>query len=179
MLFRDLPEDDCDLCPLLKAEICPGGVVAGYGGVPIEPPCTMFEDDEDLDAWVENHFIAQRRREEMEAEQIRKQKEKDRKNEITRKRRQYTNGYCRKELIRANQLKKQIVALEKRKSLAESFVFATNITNEAFRMDERVSVNPAFDEKIKQLQADLETAEEILKNKRKESRNSEGYKQIK
>ena len=40
--------DDCSICPLPGEGLCPGGM-ACYGGEPIEPPCTSWDGDEDVE----------------------------------------------------------------------------------------------------------------------------------
>ena len=40
--------DDCSICPLPGEGLCPGGMVC-YGGEPIEPPCTSWDGDEDVE----------------------------------------------------------------------------------------------------------------------------------
>lgn len=39
--------DDCSECPLYQNE-CPGGMISGSGGSPIEPPCTSWNDDTEV-----------------------------------------------------------------------------------------------------------------------------------
>lgn len=58
MLYKDLG-DDCDNCPLKQHDICSGGWQC-YGGEPIELPCCSFNDDTDLDKWVDDYFERQR-----------------------------------------------------------------------------------------------------------------------
>lgn len=71
MLWKDFKEtEDCESCPLLDTEICPGGWRC-YGGEPIEPPCCSFNDDTDLDKWVEDYFERQIKWEEQEDARIR------------------------------------------------------------------------------------------------------------
>lgn len=54
MLWKDFKEkEDCYGCPLLEHEMCTGGYQC-YGGEPIEPPCCNFDDDTDLDKWVDD-----------------------------------------------------------------------------------------------------------------------------
>ena len=62
MRLKDLGED-CELCPVLKAELCTGGFTC-YGGQPIEPPCCSMDEDTDLDQWVEDALERERKYEE-------------------------------------------------------------------------------------------------------------------
>ena len=41
-------DGNCEICPLLEENICPGGYRC-YGGAPIEPPCCSIDEDADLD----------------------------------------------------------------------------------------------------------------------------------
>lgn len=46
---------DCENCPLLKEEICPGGMTSSSDGTPVEPPCCGFNDDTDLDQLIDDY----------------------------------------------------------------------------------------------------------------------------
>ena len=76
MLWKDFAQEECcDSCPLLENEICPGGFVC-YGGQPIEPPCCCFDDNTDLDDWVNDYFEQKKRREELEESRLKKEQKK-------------------------------------------------------------------------------------------------------
>ena len=106
------------------------------------------------------------------------EQEKQRKNEIAKKKRRYINSYCISERLAVKSLKKQIKNYENAERFASSLVAAFNITNEMFRYPERKEVNPAITEKLQTLREELEKAEQNLKNKQKECRNTEYYKNI-
>lgn len=61
---------------------------------------------------------------------------------------------------------------------ARSLAVAFNTTNEMFRYSERKEVNPAITEELQTLREELEKAEQNLKDKQKECRNTEYYKNI-
>ena len=47
--------EDCDECPIKDEGICPGGWTSGAGGTPIEPPCTSWDGDEEVDDYIEGY----------------------------------------------------------------------------------------------------------------------------
>jgi len=40
--------NDCEICPLNNTDYC-RGVVSSPGGMPIEPPCTSWNPDDEID----------------------------------------------------------------------------------------------------------------------------------
>lgn len=177
MIYKDLKED-CEECPIYKEMICPGGWKAGYGGVPIEPPCCSFEEDTDLDEWVNSYYSQMRLEEEERDALLAKRKEKERRNKIKNDKRNYLKSHCYVEYFEVKRLKKAIKSLEKAIDFASSFVSAFNTTNEMFRYNERKSVNPALNEKLETLKNELKIAENKLREKQKECRKTEEYKNI-
>lgn len=166
MLWKEFAEkEDCDGCPLLENEICPGGFRC-YGGKPIEPPCCYFKDDTDLDEWVNDYFDRQRRYEEAEDKRLqaeRKKKDRVRKAADTRRAMRW---YCWDEI---QTLKRAQNALEAQKAverLASSFAEAVNITNEMFRYKERVTVKPEISAEVQRLEAEVDMAKEAYNAKR-------------
>lgn len=99
--------EDCKQCPLLKAEICPGGIVS-YGGVPIYPPCCDFDDDTDLDEFIETSLENERRYEEWEDKRIRDRKMKEEKNKAAAQKRKETNILLGPENSKINEIRKSI-----------------------------------------------------------------------
>ena len=60
--FEEEYDYDCSVCPF-HDDVCPGGWKSGYGGVPIEPPCTgwdKYDDDTTLDEIYDDYESAQR-----------------------------------------------------------------------------------------------------------------------
>lgn len=55
VLAKDI--DDCSKCPLYESE-CPGGWTSDGSGNPIEPPCTSWNDDDEIwDGMLESQRI--------------------------------------------------------------------------------------------------------------------------
>lgn len=166
MKLKDLGED-CTLCPLLKEELCTGGWTC-HGGQPIEPPCCSMDEDTDLDKWVEDALEQQRRYEEYlckkeKEEQLKKEKAK--KSADTRHRMRI---YCMAEIVALKQAKKELQRVQGLERMASSYAFAVNATNEVFRYDERVEVNPKISEIIKRLEEKVAQCEDAYKKKRTE-----------
>ena len=107
-----------------------------------------------------------------------KEKRRNEKSEIAKRKRQYLNIYCYSEKHDVKSLKKQIKRYESIDRFADSIATAFNITNEMFRYPERKEVNPEITEKLKSLREQLKKAEQKLKDKQKECRNTEKYKSI-
>ena len=147
-------------CPVYEEGICTGGY-ACYGGDPIEPPCTSFDDDTDLDEWILRYHDRQRRFDEAEDKRIKAEKAKQERNAIAKKRRMESAWEVRSETREIKSLKKRISGNEAVMRLAESLAFAVNITNEMFRYSERVSTKnePILreNERMRERIAELET----------------------
>ena len=177
MLYKEI--DDCEQCPLMKEEICPGGWTASPSGDPIEPPCCSFDDDTDLEQWVEDYYDSLRRHEEYLDRKWKEEQEKMRKAEIAKKKRDYLKVYCTSERIDVKRARKRLQAHKAAVSLGESIAFAFNTTNEMFGYSERIKKNQKADDELKKLENELVSAEQKLKEKQKEGRNTEKYKSIK
>lgn len=166
MKLKDL-DGECDGCPLIKAEFCNGGM-ACYGGAPIEPPCCGMNEDTDLDEWVEE--ATERRRKHNEF--LRKKEEKERlKKEKTKKAadtRHRMRIYCMEEIVALKQAKKELKRVQGLERMASSYAFAVNTTNEVFRYDDRVEVNPKISEMVKRLEEKVAQCEDAYKKKRSE-----------
>lgn len=170
--------EDCDECPIRDEGICPGGWTSGAGGDPIEPPCAGWDGEEDVEDYISSVYASIAAREEYEDRLWKEEQEKQRKNEIAKKKRRYINSYCISERLAVKSLKKQIKNYENAERFASSLVAAFNITNEMFRYPERKEVNPVITEKLQTLREELEKAEQNLKDKQKECRSTEYYKNI-
>jgi len=177
MLYKEI--DDCEQCPLLKEEICPGGWTASPSGSPIEPPCCSFDDDTDLEQWVEDYYENQRRYEEYLDRKWEEEQEKKRKAEVAKKKRNYLKIYCTSERVDVKRAKKRLQSHKAAVSLGESIAFAFNTTNEMFGYSERLNKNQKVDDELKRLEDELANAEKKLKEKQKEGRKTEKYKSIK
>lgn len=166
MRLKDLGED-CELCPVLKAELCTGGFTC-YGGQPIEPPCCSMDEDTDLDQWVEDALERQRKYEEYlckKEKEERLKKEKAKKAADTRHR---VRIYCMDEIVALKQAKKQLQKAKELERMASSYVFAVNATNEMFRYDDRVKVKPELSEAVKLLEEKVAQCEAAYKQKKAE-----------
>lgn len=170
--------EDCENCPLLKEEICPGGMTSSPSGTPIEPPCCSFDDDTDLDQWIEDYYDGQRWWEEYLDRKYEEEQKKKHKADIAKRKRNYLKIYCTSERIEVKRARKCLSAHQAAVSLAESMAFAFNTTNEMFGYSERASVNTNDDKELKRLQNALAEAEIRLKEKQKEGRKTEQYKSI-
>lgn len=177
MLLRDL--EDCDGCPLLIEELCNGGMSVSGSGTPIEPPCCSMDDDTDLDEWIKDYYERKRRWEKQESERLRKKKEKDYKNDVAKRKRQFLKSYCYKEQKQVKDLEKSIKSFSKYIDKIDSYVTAVNITNEMFGYSDRLEVNNAYNLKLKSLEDSLLKAKENLKKKQQECRETSEYKNIK
>lgn len=179
MLWKDFSEqEDCEGCPLLENEICPGGFSC-YGGMPIEPPCCSFDDDTDLDQWVETYFADRRRREEAEDRRLQAEKKKREQSKKAADTRRAIRWYCWDEIHTLKRAQKALEGLKAAERLASSFAEALNVTNEMFRYAERVAVNPKISAEIKRLEAEVAAAKEKYDAKRKEfyAQRKEGDKE--
>lgn len=170
--------EDCENCPLLKEEICPGGMTSSPSGTPIEPPCCSFDDNTDLDQWIEDYYDSQRRYEEYLDRKYEEEQKKKHKADVARRKRNYLKIYCVSERIEVKRARKRLSAHQAAISLVESMAFAFNTTNEIFGYSERASVNTNADEELKKLQNALSEAENRLKEKQKEGRKTKGYLEI-
>lgn len=173
LLWKDFKQlEDCTGCPVKKAEYCSGGFVC-YGGEPIEPPCCSFDDDTDLEQWVQQRELAQLRYEEAEDRRIEKQREKEAKNEQAQKLRREAKYHVWQETQEIKRLRKRISANEAAVRLAQSLSFAVNMTNEMFGYQERVK--PKYEQEIdsqnEQYRQRIAELEAIKKEKLKQLRN--------
>lgn len=152
-------------CPVYEEGICPGGY-ACYGGDPIEPPCTSFDDDTDLDEWISRYYDRQRRFDEAEDKRIKAEKAKQERNALAQKHRAEAARETRFETREIKSLRKRIAGNEAAARLARSLAFAFNTTNEMFRYEERVSPkNNALAEENEKLRARISEIEKIKKDK--------------
>lgn len=166
--WREIAElEDCDLCPIKKNELCTGGF-ACYGGSPIEPPCCFFEDDTDLEEWIEERFERRRKFEQFEAERIRREKAKKEKAKKAAETMREMRFYCRNEISQLKSYEKQLEAYKASLRLASTFAEAFNITNEMFGYSERLKQNPEVQQTIYDLETKVKEAKQKYEEKRKE-----------
>ncbi len=152
-------------CPVYEKGICPGGY-ACYGGDPIEPPCTSFDDDTNLEEWISQYNDRQRRFDEAEDKRIKAEKERQDRNAIAQKRRRESAWEVRYETREIKALQKRISGNNAAMRMAESLAFAINITNEMFRYEERVSTkNDAVLRENDRIRDRISELEKIKKDK--------------
>lgn len=164
---------ECEDCPLNDGECCPGGYTSNGRGEPIEPPCCMFDDDTDMEEWLDGYYERQSRREDAEDRRMRAQKEKEAKNKITQERRRRSKLHVLSETQEIKRLQKRIAANNSAMRLADSLAFAFNATNEMFGYSERYNAEKAMrpaEIENKELQQRIDELSAIKKQKLKEFR---------
>lgn len=171
-------EDDCDLCPLLKADLCSGGISVTPNGYR-EPPCCNMKEDTDLEEYVNEYNRKAMLYKQKKKERDKIKREKQEKQAISNRKRNYLKSYCYKEYKLIKDLKSQIKSYEELICKANIRSKAINLTNEMFRYEDRVTINPELELKLNKLRDDLNIAEINLKEKQKECRKSEAYRSIK
>lgn len=170
--YKEIMNDEnCDRCPLMKEEICPGGWRC-YGGNPIEPPCCGFDDETDLDEWVKDAVERRKRYEEYQDKIARKEKEKKEKAKKAAETRREMRFYCRNEIKQLKSCEKQLEAYKASLRLASTFAEAFNITNEMFGYSERLKQKPKVQETINDLEVKIKEAKQKYEAKRKEFYNN-------
>lgn len=130
-MTRKEVDGNCEICPLLEEDICPGGTCC-YGGAPIEPPCCSIDEDTDLYGWIASYYEEQRGHEKY-------LKEKDRKARVMKERAQKAVAtrrdlrlYCSSELAALKYAKKRLESQKSAEHFVASFAEAINIANEMF-----------------------------------------------
>lgn len=146
--------EGCEQCPL-REEYCSGGMTSGAGGQPIEPPCTSWDDDTELEDLVDNIGASQLAYEEHLDREHEKEKEKKHKQEIKNKRAIESRLHVRSETKKIKRLWKQIES----NSRLNSFGRAMSMTNSMFKIS---------DDRPDRAVTELERQNEVLKEKIKE-----------
>jgi hypothetical protein len=173
MLVKELREiDDChEHCPLYD-EFCSGGMTC-YGGKPIEPPCTCWDDEnEDVDDIYHRMFESRMRYEEWEDKKYKIEQENKRKKEEKAKKAQEARWVVRTEQREIVSLRRKIRSNEKLLSLVKGMAEATNFANEMCGYEERLTVrkkNPFEIENEKYMKR-IDELEKIKKEKLKQLR---------
>jgi hypothetical protein len=171
MLVKELfALEDCDQCPFYN-ELCSGGWTYSYGGTPIEPRCTMWNDNDDVDELYRIAVDGLRRYEEAEERRWQKEEENKKKKEERNKKARDSRWAVRTEQREITSLRKRIRNNNKIMSFARSFAHATNFANEAFGYTERVEVkNNPLEAENEKLQARIDELILIKKKKLKQLR---------
>ena len=160
---------DCEQCPLYKEE-CPGGMVSSAAGIPIEPPCTSWDEDQDLDYYMDGFYSSKMVYEDYQenlyiTEEIKKEKQK-----IKNKRARESRLYVYRETKEIRSLKKSYKNLCSIESLANAF----SITNEMFNIDDKRpgEVKSITEIKKEEILQRIATLEHIKKQKLRDLRDS-------
>lgn len=173
MLWKEI--NSCEQCIINEEKICTGDWVSSPNGEPIEPPCLEFEDNTDLSEWVRKYYRYQTK---YEDEKMLEEKRNRKKEETLKRKQQYLNNYCSKELYRVKQIKQLIENREKLVQTANDLAFAFNTTNEMFGYSEKMQVNPRLNNQLEILKEKLQVAENDLKEKQEKGRKTKEYLDI-
>jgi len=170
MLYKEL--EDCEQCPLYK-DLCPGGWTSSPSGNPIEPPCTNWKDDDDLDELYDNAIASNLAHEEYLERKWAEEEKRKKINEEKAKRSEESRWATRHERNQISKLRKQIRKNNMLLNLSRSFASAFNMTNEMFGHEERIvekSKKPLeLENEI--LQSKIEEVDKIRKEKLKQLRS--------
>lgn len=172
-----------EYCPLY-GEFCKGGMTC-YGGVPIEPPCCSFKDEDILQEKYDNFAYSRFQHyryleEEEEKQRIKEEKSKIRKQKL----REYRmRNYL--DLDKIKELKKHIKYYNKqieRIDKLNRFAIAVNTTNKLFRecncsCPSDINRNKIEKEKIPYLDEIKKCEEEINSIKLKIKENEKKFKE--
>ncbi len=167
MLWKDfVANESCDGCPLLENEICPGEFCC-YGGEPVEPPCHTFNDDTDLDKWVQDYYKSLRAEEARQEEKKQRERQRKERAEKAADTRRAVRAYCVAEISEVKRAEKELQTQREAERLATSFAEAFNLANEMSQSDGRVTISGVSAE-IERLEAKVASAKEKYEAKRKE-----------
>lgn len=179
---------DCSVCPFNQTYcFCNGGMTC-YGGMPIEPMCCSFNENDVLqdiyDRFVWQDYAQTKAEEEKEKQQkLKEEKSKQRKRKLFEYR--FRNG---KELSQIRLIKQKIKAEEKiidKIKYLMCFTSAINSVNKMFREANQPNNQPDIDEKpitnqIKISQDKINQYKlEILKYKSIIKKNEKEFKKVK
>lgn len=168
MLWKYFKQQECcDGCPLLESGLCDGGIVC-YGGEPIEPPCYDFDDDTDMDKWVDDMLAQRLRCEEAEEKRLKAEHEKKERAKKAADTRRAMRWYCRDEIYALKRARKALEAQRALEHFASSIAEAVNFANEAFCYKERVGVKPEVSAEVLRLEAEVELAKKAYDSKREQ-----------
>lgn len=137
MLYNGNILEDCDSCPIRKAELCHPSTIYDR-----EPPCAFVDEDIEADEWIKKKLEQIKRYEEAEEKRIKVEQERKVKQEIAQKCRAESKWYVHIETEEIKRLKKCISANVKILSRADSLATAINLTNNMFGYAERKEISP-------------------------------------
>lgn len=168
MLVNGTILEDCDNCPIRNAELCHPSMCFDN-----DPPCSFAPDDMKASEWIKQKLEQNKRYEAIEKKRIVAERERKAKQELSKKRKQEAKWHVMQETRQINNLKKRIRANELILSRADSFAFATNMTNEMFGYSTRVKIqtNNPLSAEIEECKIQIKEIEAIKRQKLKELRN--------
>lgn len=169
--------DDCEQCPLKKEEICTGYWTSSPSGTPIEPPCCDFDDDTDLDQWMESYYNKQAKQMSYSYRKLKKEKKKKQEKIQAEKRRKYLEQYCASEIMKVEKAREEFVLYKKRIAFTQSMSFKGNMINEMLGYFGGVNINN-MEEELKRLENALNEAYKKLEEKQEKGKRTHKYKSI-
>lgn len=150
--------EDCNECPIKDEGIC-----SGSNDILTELPCANWNKEEDVEDYILKYYIFYgypRHSGYPEHQNCSKEGyENKRKNEVATKKCYYLRSRCWKEIFKVDCIKRRIRGCKERERLAN--YSETTITK-----------------KLKSLQEELKVAEQKFREKQKECRSTEEYKNI-
>lgn len=171
MLWKDFVEAtdcDCDVCPIKKNGLCNGTGVACYGGEPVYAPCSEFEDNLDVDKYIEEELGRIRKYNEQREKLAKEKQAKKEKADKTAKIRKEADMYCSVEIAKIKKLKKQIKAMQDAYDAIKIRASAYNSVNKMFGYSEQYAEKmPEIESKINAMNTELEELQKTYKAKRK------------
>ena len=164
MLYKEL--EDCEQCPLYIHEVCPGGATSGPGGYPIEPPCTCFDGEDDLDEECQRIIENGIRMEEQMDAQFKAEKLKAEKNAQAAAKRREALSEVRAETRAISSIKKRISANEAVARLASTMQMVSEMMGERRQTEDiKRGRTVSLEEENKKLWEEIARLEEVKKTK--------------
>lgn len=171
MLWKDFVEEtdcDCDVCPIKKNGLCNGTSVACYGGEPVFAPCCEFEDNLDIDEYIETELERIRKYNEQREKLAKEKQAKKEKSDRAAKLRKESDLYCYAEIAEIKKLKKQIKAMQDTYDAVKTKASVYNSVNKLFGYSERYMEEiPEIENTLAILQEHLVKVKERYSKKRK------------
>ena len=170
MKYKEL--EDCEQCPLFN-DMCPGGMTFSPSGNPIEPPCTCWNPDDDLDELYDSAIASQLAHEEYLERKWKEENDLKKKKEEKAKKAEEARMITHYETSQINKLRKRIKNNNETLSIINSISSAMNMTNEMYGYGERIveKSNHPFKIENEELQVRIEGLDKIRKEKLKQLRN--------
>jgi len=170
MKYKEL--EDCDQCQLFN-DLCSGGWTSSPSGNPIEPPCTCWNPDDDLDELYDSAVASQLAHEEYLKRKWKEEDNLKKKKEEKAKKAREARMITYSENRQITQLRREIRRNNEILNFARSFSSAVNMTNEMFGKEERIVEKPKnlLEIENEELQERINELDKIRKEKLKQLRN--------